>query len=168
MNAIESTGVAVLGLNSYCVELVLRSVGDQHVSEATVIRFLCSSERIEKFGGTFLWEMKCHSVCPFSIARVRVDNETLCSALYSGREFRRQHGLLRSRRDTLGGISFPKRRTRRMFRFIRTSTRNVSPSLQKHTDGQRIAIQVQHSSSSTRGRRHLWSLKLRSLRQIQI
>ena len=32
MNAIESTGVAVLGLNSNCVELVLRSVGNQHVS----------------------------------------------------------------------------------------------------------------------------------------
>ena len=39
MNAIESTGVAVLGLNSNCVELVLGSVGNQHVSEATVIRF---------------------------------------------------------------------------------------------------------------------------------
>ena len=39
MNVIESTGVAVLGLNSNCVELVLRSVGNQHVSEATVIRF---------------------------------------------------------------------------------------------------------------------------------
>jgi hypothetical protein len=36
VNAIESTGVGVLGLNSYCVELVLRSVGDQHVSEATI------------------------------------------------------------------------------------------------------------------------------------
>jgi hypothetical protein len=44
MNAIESTGVAVLALNSNCVELVLRSVGDQHVSEATMIRFRCSSE----------------------------------------------------------------------------------------------------------------------------
>ena len=53
MNAIESTGVAVLGLNSNCVELVLRSVGDQHVSEVTVIRFRCSSERIKKFGGSF-------------------------------------------------------------------------------------------------------------------
>jgi hypothetical protein len=66
-------------------------------------------------------------------------------------EFRRQHGLMRSRRDTLGGISFPKRRTRRIVRFVRTST----------------AIQVQHGSSSTRGRRHMWTL-LRSLRQIQI
>jgi hypothetical protein len=87
VNTIESTGVAVLGLNSNCVELVLRSVGDQHVSEATVIHFLCSSERIEKFGRTFLWEMKCHPVCPFSIARVRVDDETLGSVLYSGGEF---------------------------------------------------------------------------------
>ena len=86
MNAIESTGVAVLGLNSNCVELVLRSVGEQHVSEATVIRFRCSSERIEIFGGSFFWEMKCHPVCPFSIARVRVDDEILGSALYSGGE----------------------------------------------------------------------------------
>jgi short subunit fatty acids transporter len=37
VNAIEFTGVAVLGLTSNCVELVLRSVGDQHVSEATVL-----------------------------------------------------------------------------------------------------------------------------------
>ena len=82
-------------------------------------------------------------------------------------EFRRQHGLLRSRRDTLGGISFPKRRTSRIFRFVRTSIGNVSASLQKRADRQRTAIQVQHSSSSTEGRRHLWTL-LRSLRQIQI
>jgi hypothetical protein len=30
--------------------------------------------------------MKCHPVCPFSIARVRVDDETLGSALNSGGE----------------------------------------------------------------------------------
>jgi hypothetical protein len=65
---------------------VVRSVGDQHVSEAMVIRFRCSSERIEKFGGSFFWKMKCHPVCPFSIARVRVDDETLGSALNSGGE----------------------------------------------------------------------------------
>jgi hypothetical protein len=86
LNAIESTGVAVLGLHSNCFELAFRSVGDQHVSEATVIRFRCSSERIEKFGGSLFWEMKCHPLCPFSIARVRVDDETLGSALYSAGE----------------------------------------------------------------------------------
>jgi hypothetical protein len=86
MYAIESTGVAVLGLNSNCVELVLLFVGDQHVSEMLVIRFRCSSERIEKFGRSFFWEMKCHPVCPFSIARVCVDDETLGSVLYSGGE----------------------------------------------------------------------------------
>jgi hypothetical protein len=31
--------ITVAGLNSNCVELVLRSVGNQQVSEATVIRF---------------------------------------------------------------------------------------------------------------------------------
>ena len=31
-------------------------------------------------------EMKCHPVCPFSITRIRVDDETLGSALYSGGE----------------------------------------------------------------------------------
>jgi hypothetical protein len=82
-------------------------------------------------------------------------------------EFRRQHRPLRSRRDTLGGISFPKRRTSRIFRFVRTSTGSVSPSLQKRADRQRTAIKFQHSTSSTRGRRHLWTL-LRSLHQIQI
>jgi hypothetical protein len=30
--------------------------------------------------------MKCHPLCPSSIARVRVDDETLGSALYSGGE----------------------------------------------------------------------------------
>ena len=84
VNAIESTGVAILGLYSNWVELVLRSVGDQHVYGATVIRFRCSSERIQKFGRSFFWEMKCHPVCPFSI--VRVDDETLGSVLYSGGE----------------------------------------------------------------------------------
>ena len=82
MNAIESTGVAVLGLNSNCIELVLRSVGDQHASDARMRRFRCSSERIEQFGGSFFWEMKYHPVCPFSIAIVRVDHKTLGSALY--------------------------------------------------------------------------------------
>jgi hypothetical protein len=86
VNAIESTGVTVLGLNSNCVELVLLSVGDQYVSEETVIRFRCSSERVEKCGGSFFWKMKCHPVCSFSIAIVRVDEKTLGSVLYSGRE----------------------------------------------------------------------------------
>ena len=79
----------------------------------------------------------------------------------------RQWGLLPSRRDTMGGISFSKRWSCRIFRFVRTRTGNVSPSLQKRADRQRTAIQVQHSSSSTWGRRHLWTL-LRWLRQIQI
>ena len=55
-------------------------------------------------------------------------------------EFCRQHRLLRSRGDTLGGISFPKRRTHRIVRFVRTSTGNVSPLLQKRVDRQRTAI----------------------------
>ena len=83
---LESTRVAVLGLKSNCVELVLRSAGDQHLSEAMVIRFWCSSERIETFGGSFFWEMKCRPVCPFSITRVRVDDGTMGSVLYSGGE----------------------------------------------------------------------------------
>ena len=60
--SVFDAGVAVLGLNSNCIELVLRSVGDQQASEARVIRFRCSSDRIEKFGGSFFWEMKCHPV----------------------------------------------------------------------------------------------------------
>jgi hypothetical protein len=51
----------------------------------------------------------------------------------------RQWGLLRSRRDTMGGISFSKRWSCRIFRFVRTSTGNVSPSLQKRADRQRTA-----------------------------
>jgi hypothetical protein len=51
-----------------------------------VMRFRCSSERIKKIGGSFCWEMKCHPVCPFSIARGRVDDETMGSFLYSDGE----------------------------------------------------------------------------------
>jgi hypothetical protein len=65
---------------------LLRSGGNQQASEARVIRFWCSCDRIEKFAGSFFWEMKCHPVCPFSIARVRVDDETLDSVLYSDGE----------------------------------------------------------------------------------
>ena len=73
-------------------------------------------------------------------------------------EFRRQHGLWRSRRTTLGDISFSKRRTHRIFRFIRTSTGNVSPSLPKRPNRLRTAIRVQDISSSTQGLRPLWTL----------
>jgi hypothetical protein len=39
--------------------------------------------------------MKCHPVCPFSIARVCVDDEIMGSALYSGGELvGATHGLL--------------------------------------------------------------------------
>jgi hypothetical protein len=65
MNAIESTGVAVLGLNSNCVELVLRSVGNQQVSEATVIRFrVLSARRCKReddgVEGTYGYELECY------------------------------------------------------------------------------------------------------------
>ena len=113
---------------------------------------------------TYDYELECYlKDLPATVCCV----DQLPTRVEPSPEFRRQHGLLRSRRDTLGGISISKRRTRQIFRFVRTSTGNVSPSLPKRADHQRTAIQVHHSSSSTRGRRHLWTL-LCSLRQIQI
>jgi hypothetical protein len=47
--------------------------------------------------------MKCYPVCPFSIARVRVDDETLGSVLYSDRDLKpTTPDSLRLRTDVLG------------------------------------------------------------------
>ena len=49
--------------------------------------------------GSFFWEMKCNPVCPFSIVRVRVDDETLGSVLYSDGELGGStHGSQKCRR----------------------------------------------------------------------
>jgi hypothetical protein len=41
---------------------------------------------LEDIVNAIFWEMKCHPVCPFSIARVRVYDKALGSVLYSGGE----------------------------------------------------------------------------------
>jgi hypothetical protein len=39
-----------------------------------VIRFLCVSQRIEKFGGTHEGKVKRHPVTSVTVARVRIDD----------------------------------------------------------------------------------------------
>ena len=50
VQAIQSAGVGVVGLDLRQTVVVLRSVDDQDVGETTVIRFRYVSQRIEKFG----------------------------------------------------------------------------------------------------------------------
>jgi hypothetical protein len=50
VQAIQSAGVGVDGLDSRRIVVVLRSVDDQDVDETAVIRFWCVSQRIEQFG----------------------------------------------------------------------------------------------------------------------
>jgi hypothetical protein len=48
VQAIQSAGVGVVGLDSRRTGLVLRSVDDQDAGKTAVIRFRCVSQRIEK------------------------------------------------------------------------------------------------------------------------
>ena len=49
VQAIQSAGVGVVGLDLRRTVVVLRSVDDQDVGETVVIRFRCASQRMEKF-----------------------------------------------------------------------------------------------------------------------
>ena len=62
VQAIQSTGVSVVGLDLRRTVVVLRSVDDQDVGETAVIRFWCVSQRIEKFGGSHEGKVKRHPV----------------------------------------------------------------------------------------------------------
>ena len=86
MDAIQATTVAVIGLYSHGVELVLGSVGDQHVFEAAAIRIWCSSKGVEKFRGVLRWKVERLPVNAISLATVRVDDETVRSVIHFGRE----------------------------------------------------------------------------------
>ena len=70
VQAIQSAGVGVVGLDLRRTVVVLRSVG-----ETAVIRFQCVSQRIEKFGGSHEGKVKCHSVTSATVARVHIDDE---------------------------------------------------------------------------------------------
>jgi hypothetical protein len=75
VQAIQSTGVGVVGLNSRRTVVVLRSVDHQDVGETAVIRFRCVSQRIEIFGGSHEKKVKRHPVTSATVARVRIDDE---------------------------------------------------------------------------------------------
>ena len=52
LQAIQSAGVEVVGLDLKRTEVVLWSVDDQDDGETAMIRFRCVSRLIEKFGGS--------------------------------------------------------------------------------------------------------------------
>jgi hypothetical protein len=75
VQAIQSAGVGVIGLDSRRTVVVLWSVDDQDVGETAVIRFRCASQRIETFGGSHEGKVKRHPVTSSTVARVRIDDE---------------------------------------------------------------------------------------------
>ena len=70
VQAIQSAGVGVVGLDSRRTVVVLRSVG-----EMAVIRFRCISQRIEQFGRSHEGNVKCHPVTSAMVAHVCIDDE---------------------------------------------------------------------------------------------
>ena len=70
VQAIQSAGVGVVGLDSRRTVVVLRSV-----DETAVIRVRCVSQRIEKFGRSHEGKVKRHPVTSATDARVRIDDE---------------------------------------------------------------------------------------------
>jgi hypothetical protein len=75
VQAIQSAGVGVVGLDLRRTAVVLRSVDDQEVGETAVIRFRCVSHRIEQFGGSHEGKVKRHTVTSSAVTRVRIDDE---------------------------------------------------------------------------------------------
>ena len=75
VQAIQSAGVGVVGLDSRRTVVVLRSVDDQDVGETVVILFQCVSQRIENFGGSHEGKEKRHPVTSATVARVRIHDE---------------------------------------------------------------------------------------------
>ena len=75
VQAIQSAGVGVAGLDSRRTLVVLWSVDDQGDGETVVIRFMCVSQRIGKFSGSHEWKVKRHPVTSATVARVRIDDE---------------------------------------------------------------------------------------------
>jgi hypothetical protein len=67
VQAIQSAGVGVVGLDLRRTVVVLRSVG-----ETAVIRFRCVSQRIEQFGGPHEGKVKRHPVTSATVAHVSV------------------------------------------------------------------------------------------------
>jgi hypothetical protein len=75
VQAIQSAGVGVVGLDSRRTVVVLQSVDDQDVGETAVIRFRCVSQRIKKLGGSHEEKVKRHSVTSATVVRVRIHDE---------------------------------------------------------------------------------------------
>ena len=85
VQAMQSAGVGVVGLDLRRTVVVFRSVDDQEVGETAMIRFRCISERIEKFGGSDLGKVKRHPVTSATVPRVRIDGECMGPGSHAGR-----------------------------------------------------------------------------------
>jgi hypothetical protein len=75
VQAIQSAGIGVVGLDLRRTVVVLRFVDDQDDGEKAVIRFRCVNQRIENFGGSHEGKGKRHPVISATVARVRIDDE---------------------------------------------------------------------------------------------
>jgi hypothetical protein len=75
VQAIQSAGVGVVGLDLRRTVVILRSVDDQNAGETVVIRFWCISQRIEKCGRSHEGKVKRHLVTSATVTRVRIDDE---------------------------------------------------------------------------------------------
>ena len=85
LQAIQSAGVGVVGLDLRRTVVVLRFVDDQDVGETAVTRFRCASQRIEKFGGSHEGKLKRHPVTSSAVARIRIDDERTGPVSHMGR-----------------------------------------------------------------------------------
>ena len=85
VQAMQSAGVGVVGLDSRRTVVVLRSVDDENVGETAVIRFRCVSQRNEQFGGSHEGKVKRHPVTSATVAHVRIDDEHAGSDSHVGR-----------------------------------------------------------------------------------
>ena len=85
VQAIQSTGVGVVGLESTRTVVVFRSVDDQDVGERAVIRLRCVSQRIGKFRGSHVAKVKRHPVTSATVARVRIDDKRAGPGSHAGR-----------------------------------------------------------------------------------
>ena len=75
VQAIQSAGVGVVGLDLRRTVVILRSVDDQNVGETVVIRFWCISQRIKKCGRSHEGKVKRHLMTSATVTRVRIDDE---------------------------------------------------------------------------------------------
>ena len=139
VQAIQSAGVGVVGLDSRRTVVVLRAVDDKDIDETAVIRFRCVSQRIEIFSESH--EGKVMATAAVVVVDIH-DGIYACIGDGDGG-------------GGGGGISLSPRGTRRIFRFAGKRNGNVSPPFRQRPDRQRTAILLLFISNPARRHRHL-------------